>query len=180
MSFAEYLAAEAKGEERHEFLEGEVFAMAGGTPEHSALTAAAIGELRSALQGKPCRVFSSDLRLRVLATGLVTYPDVSIVCGHLELDPEDKNTMTNPIVLVEVLSDSTEAYDRGAKAAHYRQIESLREYVLVSQKEPSVEVFRRVERGHWDFVEAKSGELVEIASFGIQIEVDALYRNPLG
>jgi Uma2 family endonuclease len=179
MTYAEYLDAEAKSEVRHEYLNGEVWEMAGGTPEHFALAAAMIGELRAALRGKPCRTFTSDLRVRILDTGLSTYPDVSVVCGQLETAADDKDAITNPIVLVEVLSEATEAYDRGAKWAHYRRIPSLREYVLVSQPEPLVEVFRRGEPGRWELLEARSGE-IELASPGIRLDVGALYANPLG
>lgn len=179
MSYAEYVAAEKQAEVRHEFLNGEIFAMAGGTPEHGALAVAIAGELHVALAGRPCRVYSSDVRVRVLTTGLATYPDASVVCGHLETDPADPDAIVNPTLLVEVLSDSTEAYDRGAKAAHYRRIPSLREYVLVGQQEPLVEVYRRNERGRWELLEARAGERVDLASLGIQLEVDAIYRNPL-
>jgi Uma2 family endonuclease len=179
MSYAEYLAAEALAEVRHEYLNGEVWAMAGGTPEHSALAAAVILELGNALRGKRCRAFTSDVRVRISETGLTTYPDVSIVCGQLETAPEDKDAITNPIVLVEVLSDSTEAYDRGAKAAHYRRIPSLREYVLVSQNEPRIEVHRRTESGRWELLEARPGETIELASLGVRLDVAAVYANPL-
>jgi Uma2 family endonuclease len=179
LSYPEYAAAEAHSEVRHEFLDGCVYAMAGGTPEHAALAAALAGELRSALRAKPCRVFSSDLRVRVSATGLTTYPDVSVVCGKLETAADDPHALLNPVVLVEVLSESTEAYDRGAKAAHYRRIESLQEYVLVSQSEPLIEVHRRNERGHFELIEARAGEHAELASLAVTISVDAVYENPL-
>jgi Uma2 family endonuclease len=107
MTYAEYVAAEESSAEKHEFLAGEVYAMAGGTIEHAALCAAIAGELRDALRDRPCRVFSSDARVRVQATGLSTYPDVTVVCGTLETDAEDAHAIANPIVLVEVLSDST-------------------------------------------------------------------------
>jgi Uma2 family endonuclease len=179
MTYAEYLAAEAVAEVRHEYLNGEVWEMAGGTPEHSALAAALIGELRSALRGKPCRVFTSDLRVRVPETDFATYPDVAVVCGQLETADDDKDAIINPIVLIEVLSDSTEAYDRGAKAAHYRRIPSLREYVLVSQGEPRIEVQRRAESGRWELLEARLGETIELASLGVRLDVAAVYANPL-
>ncbi|MBI4953363.1 MAG: Uma2 family endonuclease [Myxococcales bacterium] len=119
MTFAEYLAFEARSEQKHEWLDGQIFAMAGGTIEHGALAMAVGSELRVALRDKPCRVLGSDVRVRVLATGLGTYPDVTVVCGRVETDPEDANTIVNPVLLVEVLSDSTEPYDRGEKFAHY-------------------------------------------------------------
>jgi Uma2 family endonuclease len=106
MTYAEYLAAEARAEVRHEYLNGEVWEVAGGTIEHGALAAAIAGELRAVLRGKPCRAFSSDVRIRVLETGLTTYPDLSVVCGQLETAPDDADAITNPLVLVEVLSDS--------------------------------------------------------------------------
>jgi len=179
MTYAEYLAAEAVSEVHHEFLNGEVWAMAGGTPEHAALAAAMIRDLGASLRGKPCRPFSSDLRVHIPDTGLSTYPDAS-VCGQLETAPDDKDAVTNPIVLVEVLSESTEGYDRGAKAAHYCRIPSLREYVLVSQAEPRIEVHRRAESGRWELLEARPGETIEIASLGARLDVSAIYANPLG
>jgi Uma2 family endonuclease len=179
MTYAEYLAAEAKSDTKHEWLNGEVFAMAGGTPEHAGLAASVIGELRLALRDRPCRVFSSDLRVKVQATGLATYPDASIACGKLETDPEDAQAVVNPIVLVEVLSDSTEAYDRGEKFAHYRRILSLREYVIVSQREPRIEVHRRNEAGRWELYEAGAGESIELASVGCRLNVDDVFRDPL-
>ncbi len=179
LTYAEYVATEARGEVRHEFLDGCAYAMAGGTPEHAALAAAIAGELRNALRGKSCRVFSSDLRVRVSKTGLTTYPDLSVVCGKLETAPEDPHALLNPVVLIEVLSESTEAYDRGAKASHYRRIESLAEYVLVSQSEPLIEVHRRNERGHFELIESRTGDFAELASLGIKISVDAVFENPL-
>lgn len=179
MTYAEYLAAEAVSEVRHEYLNGEVWAMAGGTPEHAALAAAMIRELGASLRGKPCRPFSSDLRVHIPDTGLSTYPDVSVVCGQLETAPDDRDAVTNPVVLVEVLSESTEGYDRGAKAAHYRRIPSLREYVLVSQAEPRIEVHRRAESGRWEILEARPGETIELVSLGARLDVAAIYANPL-
>ncbi len=179
MSYAEYVATEAKSDQRHEFLNGEVFAMAGSTPEHGALSAAIIGELRTALRGKPCRVYSSDVRVRDEATGFTSYPDASVVCGSLETDGIDRDAMINPVLVVEVLSESTEAYDRGAKAAHYRRIPSLREYVLLAQDEARVEVYRRNEQGRFELIEARLGEQFELASLGVTLDVRAVYENPL-
>jgi len=179
MSYAEYLAAEALSEVRHEFLNGEVWEMSGGTPEHAALAAAVSGELRNALRGKPCRVYSSDLRIRIPETGLSTYPDVAVVCGQLATAADDEQAAVNPVVLVEVLSPTTEGYDRGAKAAHYRRIAALREYVLVSQSQPHIEVHRRTESGRWELLEARPGETIELASLGVGLDVSAVYANPL-
>src|SRR5882672_695224 len=115
VTYREYLAAELTSEIKHEWLDGVIYDMAGGTPEHGALATAMSAELVNGLRARPCRVFSSDVRVRILETKLVTYPDVSVVCSRLETDPEDDRSITNPVVLVEVLSDSTEAYDRGEK-----------------------------------------------------------------
>ena len=179
MSYEEYLALEAASEIRHEFLNGDVWAMSGGTLEHGALAAAVIRHLGNALDGKPCRVFTADVRVRVLATGLSTYPDVSVVCGTVETAAEDPHAITIPIVLVEVLSDSTEAYDRGAKAAHYRRLPSLQAYVFLSQAEPRIEVFRRTAEDRWELMEARVGERADIAPLAIVLDVNAIYANPL-
>lgn len=174
--FDEYLAVEEISNVKHEFLDGHIYAMAGGTPDHAALAASVIGYLFAQLQGSRCRVYDSDLRVRVLATGLATYPDVTIVCGPRETDPEDANTIVNPTVLVEVLSARTQAYDRGEKFEHYRQITSLQEYVLVSQGEPCIEVLRRAPAGSWERVIARSGEAAVLEAIGGALDVDAVYR----
>ena len=179
ISYADYLVMERSSPERHELLHGEVYAMAGGSPEHGALAAAWIGELRAALAGKPCRVFTSDVRVRIRETGLTTYPDVSVVCGRLETDVEDPDALLNPVLLVEILSESSEAHDRGAKAAHYRRIPSLREYVLASQSEPLVEVYRKNAEGRFELFEARADDSVDLASVGVLLAVRTLYANPL-
>lgn len=179
LSYAEYLEQERSSEKKHEFLSGEVFALAGGTIEHGRLCSRVTAALLVALQGRPCEAFSSDVRVRVLATDLATYPDVSVVCGRIERDPEDANTLVNPIVLVEVLSDSTEAYDRGEKFAHYRCIPSLLEYVLVSQRRPRIEVFRRNEDGSWTLYVAGASASVKLTSIGCTLSVDDIYTNAL-
>jgi len=179
LSYAEYLEQERSSENKHEFLSGEVFAMAGGTIEHGRLCSRVTAALLVGLRGRSCEAFSSDVRVRVLATDLATYPDVSVVCGHIERDPEDANTLVNPIVLVEVLSDSTEAHDRGEKFAHYRCIPSLLEYVLVSQRRPRIEVFRRNEDGSWTLYVAGASASVTLTSIGCTLSVDDIYTNAL-
>lgn len=178
-TFAEYLAQERAGEAKHELINGEIFDMAGGTIEHARLASNVGAELHAQVRGKPCAVFSADLLVRVLATGMATYPDLSVICGRIERDPADENVAVNPIILVEVLSDSTESKDRGEKFAHYRRIPSLKEYVLVSQHEPRIEVFRRNEDGSWTLSEAESGGRVKLASIDGELSVDAVYANAL-
>jgi Uma2 family endonuclease len=177
-TYREYLELEASSEQRYEFFGGAVYAMAGGPPEHSGIAANVIQLLGTPLAGKPCRVFTSDLRVRVLETGLATHPDVSVVCGSLERDPEDSHTATNPVVIVEVLSPSTEQYDREEKFSHYRRIPSLQSYVLISQEEKRLEVFSRNADGSWTLRETRSGVL-EIAGIGCGLPVDGVYRDPL-
>lgn len=178
VSFEEYEALEEKSPERQEWLDGVVYDMSGGTIGHSKLQANIIRRLGNQLEGTRCDVHTADLKIRVLATGLGTYPDVSVICGPPERDPQSKTAVTNPTVLVEVLSDSSEAYDRGEKFAHYRRIPSLREYVLVSQNQRRIEVFRKNEEGFWVLVaEASDGESATLASIGCTLRVDEVYAN---
>lgn len=178
MSYAAYAAAETTSETRHEWHDGMVVAMAGGTPRHGALAARVIEALGSALRGRPCQVFSSDVKVRVAPTKLGTYPDVSVVCGPLEVDEEDPNSIVNPVLLVEVLSDSTESYDRGAKFAHYRALPSLRAVLFVRQEEPGLELFVKRVDGTWELQERTAGEL-RIETLDVSLDVASLYREPL-
>jgi Uma2 family endonuclease len=180
VGYDEYLAQETISATKHEYLRGQVFAMAGGTPEHARLQASMARELGVALGGSRCAVFSSGLRVRVVDTGLSTYPDVTVVCGKLETAPDDPQAAVNPTVLVEILSEGTEAYDRGEKFAHYRRVPSLREYVLVSQNQPRIEVFRRADGGEWTFSELGAGDSLRLGSLNVAVSLDAIFANPLG
>lgn len=171
----DYLELEEASNVKHEFFGGEIYAMAGGTPEHAALSMSVGATLLSQLRGGPCRVYSSDLRVRVSETGLATYPDVTVVCGPLEHDPESATTITNPIVVVEVLSPSTETYDRGDKLEHYRRIPSLREIVLVAYDKRRVELWQRHDGGGWEATEAGAGQELTLASVDCRLSVDAIY-----
>jgi Uma2 family endonuclease len=164
---------------RHEFLDGEIYAMAGGTPQHAAISMNIGAALNVQLRGKPCRVHSSDLRIRVPATGLVAYPDVSVVCGHVERDPEDGNTIVNPVLLVEVLSPSTEEYDRYEKLSHYKQIASLQEVLLVAHSQKEVEHWRRGADGQWVSSLRRSKDLIALSSVGCTLDVEDIYRDEL-
>jgi len=179
VSYAEYLEIDQAGTAKHEHLNGEVHAMAGGTIEHGGLAAAFAGELRLLLRGKPCRVFNSDVRLFVPDTGLTTYPDGMVVCGTLVAATHDAQAVANPALVFEVLSDSTEAYDRGAKWAHYRKLTSLQEYVLVNQHERRIEVHRRNADGRFELFEFHAGDQVELRCAGGSISVTSIYDNPL-
>lgn len=146
----EYLHRERKAEFRSEYFRGETFAMAGASANHNLIVLNSGASLRDQLKKKPCRVYPSDLKLRIEATGLYTYPDLSVVCGEPQLESDAGDVLLNPVVLVEVLSDSTEAYDRGKKFEHYRTIPSLRHYVLIAQDRHSIDCFTRSADGSWN------------------------------
>ncbi len=171
----EYLDWERLQPEKHEFFGGEVFDMAGATFVHNQIVANVLGELRAALREKPCHVSASDLRIKVPATGLYTYPDASVVCGRPVFEDDKLDTLLNPLVLVEVLSPSTEDYDRGTKFTNYRTIPSFRDYVLVSADKVLVEYATRTDDGAWLLRDFKAGERIAIASIGIDLVVDELY-----
>lgn len=172
-TYREYLALEAASNVRHEFHGGVIYAMAGGTPEHAALAAAVIATMKTQLRGR-CQVYTSDLRVRVEATGLSTYPDVTIVCGPLIHDPESTAAIMNPTMVVEVLSDSTAAYDRTEKRAHYQRIPALRAIVLVSHDERCLEAWTRDDTT-WVRSEARGRGTLALPELGCTLDVDALY-----
>lgn len=178
MRYEDYLAAERSAAVKHEYLRGHVWAMAGGTVEHGRLAAALITALSVELRGRPCVVLSSDVRIRMQATDRSTYSDLSVVCGKRETASDDPEGIVNPTVVVEVLSDSTEADDRGEKFAHYRTLTSLREYVLVAQRAQRIEVFRR-DGDRWAYLEAGPGGTITLESIGATLAVDEIYRDPL-
>lgn len=174
---AEYLALERKSEERHEYFRGEVFAMAGGTVRHALICDNLLERTRSRIRGSPCSSFSASMRIKIQATGLYTYPDLSIVCGNWEFEDEQRDTLLNPRAIVEVLSPSTESYDRGKKFSQYREIPSLAEHILVAQDEPQIERFVKQEFG-WQFI-ALSGieQELELVAAGITIPLREIYEN---
>jgi Uma2 family endonuclease len=178
LTYGEYLALEQSTQIKHEYLDGAVRAMAGGTLEHGRLASEMSYLVRGALTGRPCVVFSSDAKVRIEATNRSTYPDLTIVCGELERSARDAEAIANPTVIVEVISESTEGYDRGEKFRHYRRIDSLREYVLVSQAQPLVEVWRR-EGEAWLPSEFGPGQEARLESIDASISIDALYAAAL-
>jgi Uma2 family endonuclease len=174
-TYEDYLAFERDSGMKHEFADGEIYAMPGGSLRHSALASRISAALESA-RPADCIAFQSDMRLRVLATGRATYPDASMVCGPIQLDPADPSgtTITNPSLLVEVLSPSTEEVDRGSKLEDYQRIPSLQEYVLVSQH-PRVEIYRRLSSGSWEYRDVREG-IVTLAA-GVTLDLSALYAD---
>lgn len=173
-SFQDYLELEEVAGTRHEFYDGEIYAMAGGSPEHAAMGAAVTAILGRQLGSGPCRVYSSDLRLRVVATGLATYPDVAVICGRSERDASSRTHVINPKVLVEVLSPSTASYDRGEKLQHYRQIPSLEAVVLIDHEAPRIELWTRGPQG-WTARPFSSGDVVPLEAIGCTLPLDEVY-----
>ncbi|HUG52980.1 MAG TPA: Uma2 family endonuclease [Vicinamibacteria bacterium] len=176
-SHAEYIALEDESPIRHEYLDGEIYAMAGGSPDHAALAATVIGLIRNQLP-PGCRVFTSDLRIQVSATGLSTYPDAAVVCGRTQRAADDPLAVVNPVLLVEVTSSSTEDYDRGEKLRHYKMLPSVREVLIVSHRGPQLTLHRREADG-WTELAAADGKTIEISSLATRLAVDEVYREGL-
>ncbi len=145
----DYLVWERQQETRHEYLEGQVFAMTGASRAHNMLCANILASLHGQLRGKPCEIYVNDMRVKVSETGMYTYPDLVAACGEPRFEDQAVDTLLNPVLIIEVLSDSTERYDRGAKFTHYRSVNSLKEYLLVSQNECRVEHYVRQPGNHW-------------------------------
>lgn len=174
--FGEYLDVEEKSREvKHEYVRGEIFAMAGGSPEHAALAQAIGALLFPQIRGGPCRAYSAGLRIRIREADVATYADASLVCGPLARDPESPSHVTNPSVVFEVLSPSTEAYDRVEKREAYLQLDALQAYVLVSQDRRRVELWHR-QGSSFVYLDHGAGETVELPALGARLDVDELYE----
>ena len=174
---AEYLTLERAAAYKSEYLAGEIYAMAGSSEAHNTITLNIAGELRIQFRGGPCRVYTNDMRVKVQTTGLYTYPDVVAVCGERRFEDEYRDTLANPTVIFEVLSPSTEGYDRGKKFTLYRRLESLMEYVLVAQDEARVEHYTR--QGHdWLLHEAHSlDSTIHLPSLAVALPLAAIYED---
>jgi len=149
LSPEDYLALERSADYKSEYLNGEMFAMTGASEAHNLIVANIIRELGIQLKRRPCKVYPSDMRVKVDPTGLYTYPDVTVVCGPTRFDDKYKDTLLNPTILIEVLSESTEGYDRGRKFEHYRKLDSLTDYLLIAQNRPHVERHHRQSNDQW-------------------------------
>ncbi len=177
-TYADYVALELESSTKHEFLDGEIYALAGGTEDHSALAAQIQRALGNAIGDRPCRVHTSDLRVYVEAVGLATYPDGSVICGALQQhEPSPKATALNPMVLVEVTSDASEGYDTGDKLEAYRTIPSLRDVIITSHRERRITIHSRGEGGGWTARVAISGGRVAVSSLRVELVVDDIYRG---
>lgn len=177
MTPQEYLAFERASETKHEYVDGEIFAMSGGTREHSLVGQHVARELGNALFDRPCEVHGSDMRIKVQALERYFYPDASVVCGPAELEDESRDVLLNPKVIVEVLSRSTRSYDRGDKFASYQAIESLQEYVLLSQTEVRVEHYSRQRDGSWIYRSIGAGGELVLPSIECVIAIDRVYAK---
>jgi Uma2 family endonuclease len=173
----QYLQIEREALDKSEFRDGRMFAMAGCSVNHALLSASIITLLHRQMPAG-CRTVTSDLRIKVSAAGLYTYPDCSVICGELQYSGDQKDVVTNPLLIVEVLSPSTEDYDRGKKFEMYRTIESFREYLVVHQDRRHVEHFSKQDDGSWVLREYSEGS-IGIVRLGVQIEMSELYASAL-
>ncbi len=176
--YAEYVAFEASADVKHEYVRGLILAMAGGTPEHGARAVRVMAALSTALRDRSCVVYDSDVRVRVAQADVTAYPDASVVCGQLETDRNDPHAITNPLLVVEVLSPSTEEYDRGDKLEAYKQIASLREIVLVAHDAPRIDVWHR-SGDSWECESSAEGQRARLESVACELAVDEIFRDPL-
>jgi Uma2 family endonuclease len=175
---AEYLALEASSDAKHEYLNGQVFAMAGASPKHNLVSGNVIRALGERLRARKCAVMPSDQHVYVEATGLGTYPDVTVLCTAAKYHPDFPRSLLNPSILVEVLSPSTEAYDRGAKFDHYSHVASLQEYVLVATDRFAVDHYRREADGTWRLTTARGLEaVVRFPSVDVTVPLAEVYEN---
>jgi Uma2 family endonuclease len=172
----EYLRLSAASETKLEYVGGYVIAMAGASPRHNLVAANLLGALTRELATRSCLAFGSDQRVRVDATGAYVYPDLSVVCDGPRFTSDVPASLTNPGLVIEVLSPSTEEYDRGVKLAHYRRLASVREIALVSANERRVELYRRLESGQWLITDVVDGSL-ELESIGVRLDLGEVYAK---
>jgi Uma2 family endonuclease len=171
----EYFAWEEKQLERHELIDGFVYAMSGGTQNHSAIKLNIGSLIQAHLRGSQCRVFNSDLKVNILKTSNYTYPDLSVTCD--DHDRESTKYITYPCLIVEVLSSSTEAYDRGKKFEKYRRNPSLIDYVLVSSEEIAIDIYHKNNAGDWVILSYREGDQVELKSIGLTVPIEQFYEE---
>lgn len=174
-----YLALEREAESKHEYWRGEVFAMAGASRRHNLLVTNLVRLLGNALLDRPCEVYPSDMRVSAAKGDIFTYPDVTVVCGEPTFVDEGHDTLLNPLVIAEVLSDSTEAYDRGKKFEHYRGITTVQHYLLVAQDHPLVELYTRQADGTWSLADRRWGDVVVLPALSCELAVAQIYRKVL-
>lgn len=178
MTPEEYLAHERAAEYKSEYWGGEVFAMSGASRRHNIIVGNVVASFHSQLRGRDCILYPSDMRIRVSPTGLYTYPDVTVVCGQEQFADEEEDTLLNPTVIVEVLSPSTESYDRGKKFQNYRTIDTLQEYILIAQDSYRIEHYRRQDNQQWLLTEAtKLEDAVHLPSISCELALANVYEK---
>jgi len=172
----EYLERERRAERKSEYFHGEMFAMSGASRPHVLIVTNLVRELSQRLKARPCEVYSNDLRLRISPTGLYTYPDAMVVCGEPQFADDQKDTLLNPVLIVEVLSESTQNYDRGHKFQQYRTLPSLLEYLMVAQDAPRIEQYARQPDDRWLLSESSGKDAsIQLASVGCTIPLAEIY-----
>jgi Uma2 family endonuclease len=174
----QYLEIERKAEFKSEYYQGEMFAMAGAKEAHNLIVGNVHAAFHQQLRSRPCRAYMSDMRVRVNPSGLYTYPDVMIVCGAPQFLDEQRDTLLNPNLIVEVLSPSTEAYDRGRKFKHYSSVESLSQYLLVSSEQIGAELFTRQPDGSWHLITvSRMEDSLDLQSVGCRLALADVYQK---
>jgi Uma2 family endonuclease len=174
----EYLAIERKAEYKSEYINGQMYAMAGGTPEHNLVAGNALTALNIALRERPCLVFNSDMKVRVPSSMKFHYPDAAVVCDKPCYADDERDVLLNPLLVVEVLSESTSAYDRGKKFQYYQELESFREYLLVAQDEPVVERFVKQPDGNWLYSKvAGLDQNIELVTLNCSLRLGDIYAK---
>jgi Uma2 family endonuclease len=175
---ADYLAFERDSDIKHEFWNGQIVAMTGATRRHNLIAGSVYASLYNQTVDRPCEVYVAEMRVHIAATGLYTYPDVAAVCGEIELEDDQLDTLLNPDVIIEVLSPSTEGYDRGRKFQQYRSISTLKEYILITQDRPTIERFMPGASGKWELTEAVGLEaILELPSIKCTLALADVYRK---
>ena len=178
MSIQEYLEFEKNSIDKHEYYRGEIFMMAGAMPKHNVIFKNVFGELYKKLKGKSCQPYGSDLRINIPENTLFTYPDISIICGDIVTSEHDEDTATQPVVLIEILSKRTKDYDRGSKFKLYRDIPTLKEYILIDSESISIEAFSINQNNHWELKEYKTVEnTLSIATIDFQLPLIEIYEG---
>ena len=173
----DYLAWEREADFKSEYLRGQIYAMSGASVEHNTISMNLSSEIHAQLKGRPCRAFVSDMKVQIDTADAYFYPDISGLCGELEFHDDKRDTYRNPQLVIEILSDSTESYDRGKKFLHYQMLPSLKEFVIVSQKTAVVEVYRK-DGDRWIYQLSRgSGAVLRLESVGCEVPFEEIYRN---
>lgn len=174
----EYLAFERASETKHEYVAGEIVAMVGASRRHNLIQSTTLTSLNNPLVTRPCEIYPSDMRVKVGALGVYTYPDITVVCGDVELEDAEQDTLLNPTVIIEILSPSTAPYDRGLKFHRYQLIPSLQDYLLIAQDRPLIEHFSRGDAGRWVLAQgASGGDQIQLPSIGCVLDLAEIYRK---